>query len=230
MAVGSPGWASDGASESVRSNGAAAGQYTAPSTGVNTGPRFTLAMDRVDPAAPTPWALEAKQIGRETAGITSPAAALEFTNDTASRSTVRLLPSSISSYRPAASLQTSGSSDPSDGEESGTRDPWQFDVLPQASLTGGLLLTASVLWWATHGGGLLTAMMASVPMWRSFDPLPVLMSDGARGDGELPKVPDQDKEAAVPRGGDKASVASATLSGTSAAHERTMLEELAGKG
>ena len=49
-----------------------------------------------------------------------------------------------------------------------------FDVLAEPGVSGGLIVSASVLWWATRAGGLLAAMMASVPAWRSFDPLPIL--------------------------------------------------------
>ena len=49
-----------------------------------------------------------------------------------------------------------------------------FDVMGEVAVKGGLLLSASVLWWATRAGGLLAALMASVPAWRSFDPLPIL--------------------------------------------------------
>jgi hypothetical protein len=51
---------------------------------------------------------------------------------------------------------------------------FNFDILVQPSVAGGLLLSSLILWWATRAGGLLAAMMVSVPAWRSFDPLPIL--------------------------------------------------------
>jgi hypothetical protein len=59
-----------------------------------------------------------------------------------------------------------------------------FEMFANSATGAGLLLSASVLWWATRASGLLAAMMASVPAWRSFDPLPILAQrrGGAPGD------------------------------------------------
>ena len=68
-----------------------------------------------------------------------------------------------------------------------------FDLLTDPAVGGGLIVSASVLWWATRAGGLLAAMMASVPAWRSFDPLPILArtrpgrdAGAAAGDDDSP--------------------------------------------
>ena len=41
-------------------------------------------------------------------------------------------------------------------------------------VAGGVAFSATLLVWATRAGGLVAAMMASVPAWRSLDPLPIL--------------------------------------------------------
>jgi hypothetical protein len=51
---------------------------------------------------------------------------------------------------------------------------FNLDILSEPGVAGGLLVSSLVLWWATRAGGLLAAMMVSVPAWRSFDPLPIL--------------------------------------------------------
>lgn len=86
-------------------------------------------------------------------------------------------------------------------------------------VTGGLLLSASVLWWATRSGGLLAAMMASVPAWRSFDPLPILArSNAGSGSGS-----------AAAEAAESGWMADAPASGAAAASiARPMLEEMAG--
>jgi hypothetical protein len=61
------------------------------------------------------------------------------------------------------------------GQLGGTSErAFNFDILSEPGVAGGLLVSSVVLWWATRTGGLLAAMMVSVPAWRSFDPLPIL--------------------------------------------------------
>ena len=82
-----------------------------------------------------------------------------------------------------------------------------FDVLAEPGVSGGLIVSASVLWWATRAGGLLAAMMASVPAWRSFDPLPILArtQPGRRTDAAAVGIDDGDF--ASDDGGDAATAA-----------------------
>ena len=96
-------------------------------------------------------------------------------------------------------------------------------------MSGGLLLSASVLWWATRAGGLLAAMMASVPAWRSFDPLPILAR--ARS-ADRPGEPADNGEAGDESAGARA-FAAKTQAGAKGARalmprQRPMLEEMAG--
>ncbi|PLK49628.1 cadherin domain-containing protein [Uliginosibacterium sp. TH139] len=44
----------------------------------------------------------------------------------------------------------------------------------QAGQAAAAALTAGVVWWAGRATGLITALMASVPAWRTVDPLPIL--------------------------------------------------------
>jgi trimeric autotransporter adhesin len=77
-------------------------------------------------------------------------------------------------------------------------DPWRLDIATHPGFVSGALLSTGMLWWATRAGGMVAAMMASAPAWRSFDPLPILeRRRGARGvvQGDGPEV-DSDQEAA----------------------------------
>ena len=47
-----------------------------------------------------------------------------------------------------------------------------FELDPVAG--GGLLVSAGALLWLARAGGLLAALMTSLPAWRAFDPLPIL--------------------------------------------------------
>jgi len=44
----------------------------------------------------------------------------------------------------------------------------------------GLSLTAGFVTWAIRGGSLLSALMAGIPAWKGFDPLPVVAGAGKR--------------------------------------------------
>ena len=62
------------------------------------------------------------------------------------------------------------------------------EALATPVVAGGLAFSATLLLWATRAGGLVAAMMASMPAWRSLDPLPILeradkrdQDDGADG-------------------------------------------------
>ena len=60
------------------------------------------------------------------------------------------------------------------------------EALATPVVAGGLAFSATLLVWATRAGGLVAAMMASVPAWRSLDPLPIL---------ERTDKPDEDQAA-----------------------------------
>jgi hypothetical protein len=80
-----------------------------------------------------------------------------------------------------------GSGDALAGEDDGVVES-PLLALATPSVGGGLVLSASLLIWATRAGGLVAAMMASVPAWRSFDPLPILAR--VRDDKDDPPQPD----------------------------------------
>ena len=50
----------------------------------------------------------------------------------------------------------------------------RFEALATPSVAASLAFSATVLLWVTRAGGLMAAMVASVPAWRGFDPLPIL--------------------------------------------------------
>ena len=64
----------------------------------------------------------------------------------------------------------------------------QLEVNPQTVVTfaaGAGVLTVGYVFWMVRGGLLVASFVSSVPMWQSFDPLPILQySDGESGDGE----------------------------------------------
>jgi hypothetical protein len=54
-----------------------------------------------------------------------------------------------------------------------------------ATLKGtSLLLTAGFATWLLRGGSLLASLLSTMPLWRSFDPLPVLMAAKKREEKE----------------------------------------------
>ncbi len=69
-----------------------------------------------------------------------------------------------------------------------------LDVSPsQAGKMAATAISAGIVFWAGRSVGLLAALMASVPAWRTVDPLPILARDRRRsrrlGDELLPGVP-----------------------------------------
>ncbi len=58
-----------------------------------------------------------------------------------------------------------------------------FEALTDPLVGGGLAVSAGVLLWATRAGGLLAALMASLPAWRSFDPIPIVARQRDDRDG-----------------------------------------------
>ena len=63
-----------------------------------------------------------------------------------------------------------------------------LEFFASPAVASGLALSATLLFWVTRAGGLLVAMVASVPAWRGLDPLPILErsqdSDGERDDAQ----------------------------------------------
>jgi large repetitive protein len=70
-------------------------------------------------------------------------------------------------------------------------DELRVDVLSLPVQGGSVVMSAVVLWWITRAGGLLTALLATLPTWQNFDPLPILeATDGRDSDDES----EQDEE------------------------------------
>jgi hypothetical protein len=61
-------------------------------------------------------------------------------------------------------------------------DQLAVDLLSLPVQSGGVVVSAAVLWWITRAGGLLTALLTSLPSWQHFDPLPILTSTDGRED------------------------------------------------
>ena len=64
----------------------------------------------------------------------------------------------------------------------------------------GITLTAGFVAWLLRGGSLLASLMGSMPLWKGFDPLPVLAGAAAvhnrnkHRDGEDDEQNDEEKE------------------------------------
>lgn len=86
------------------------------------------------------------------------------------------------------------------------------DAIAASSVALTTSLSIGYVVWVTRGGVLLTSLLASMPAWRSIDPLPVLARVDARGrddDGEddslrglLQRAADRQADDAVPNGAD----------------------------
>jgi|CXWL01.1.fsa_nt_gi hypothetical protein len=76
------------------------------------------------------------------------------------------------------------------------------DTLVAATAAGvSVVLSAGYLVWVVRGGWLVASLMATMPAWRSFDPLPVLVRakedrerEGPRNDRRAPRREDQQIE------------------------------------
>ncbi|MGA2291081.1 hypothetical protein, partial [Bradyrhizobium sp.] len=47
-------------------------------------------------------------------------------------------------------------------------------------------LTAGIIGWLLRSGALLSALLSSMPLWRGFDPLPVVMRPQRRDQDDQP--------------------------------------------
>jgi VCBS repeat-containing protein len=74
-------------------------------------------------------------------------------------------------------------------------DQLAVDLLSLPAQSGGVVVSAAVLWWITRAGGLLTALLTSLPSWQHFDPLPVVAAtDGREDDDWGEAIEEDDKE------------------------------------
>jgi hypothetical protein len=74
-------------------------------------------------------------------------------------------------------------------------DQLAVDLLALPVQSGGVVVSAAVLWWITRAGGILTALLTSLPSWQHFDPLPILTStDGQPEDDWGDENEEDDKE------------------------------------
>jgi hypothetical protein len=60
------------------------------------------------------------------------------------------------------------------------------EILTIALAGTSLGLTVGVVGWLLRGGVLLSALLSSMPLWRGFDPLPVLMRPRRRDQEQTP--------------------------------------------
>jgi hypothetical protein len=61
----------------------------------------------------------------------------------------------------------------------------QRRLIVVVTTAGGVALTAGLVTWLLHSGSLLASLVSTLPAWRHFDPLPVVLgSDRERRDRE----------------------------------------------
>ncbi|HSD36510.1 MAG TPA: putative Ig domain-containing protein [Rhodocyclaceae bacterium] len=74
-----------------------------------------------------------------------------------------------------------------------------FDLSPsQAGKMAATAVSAGVVFWASRSVGLLAALMASVPAWRTVDPLPILARDRRRNGETDDLIPDESEADNLP--------------------------------
>jgi len=66
-----------------------------------------------------------------------------------------------------------------------------IELTLEAARIAGVALTIGAVWWALRAGGLLASLAASAPLWRNFDPLPILVDDDDDEDRDWGDLPDQ---------------------------------------
>jgi hypothetical protein len=71
-------------------------------------------------------------------------------------------------------------------------DQLAVDLLALPVQSGGVVISAAVLWWITRAGGLLTALLTSLPSWQHFDPLPILTSTDGRPEDDWGEENEED--------------------------------------
>jgi hypothetical protein len=89
------------------------------------------------------------------------------------------------------------------GERSSASQILSFDISP--ARTSAALLSAGFVWWSLRVAGLLASMLASTPVWRHLDPIPILATpkDDEDDDDEADSVTtshgEQDRDEAASR-------------------------------
>jgi VCBS repeat-containing protein len=53
-----------------------------------------------------------------------------------------------------------------------------------AAKSSGVVLTAGIVAWAMRGGALLSSLMSTIPLWKGYDPLPILAYKDDEDEGE----------------------------------------------
>jgi hypothetical protein len=61
--------------------------------------------------------------------------------------------------------------------------------------TSGIVLTAGIVAWVLRSGALLTSLMSTIPLWKGYDPLPILAykEDDEEKENVVEKEIDEDK-------------------------------------
>ncbi|HKX42975.1 MAG TPA: hypothetical protein VJO99_17590 [Burkholderiaceae bacterium] len=96
-------------------------------------------------------------------------------------------------HAPGASRDTQEGGSPHIAIPSGEQEDTDGSGLQAVILqTLGMALTVGSVWWALRITGLLGALMASLPVWRQIDLLPVLADD--EDEDDPPSDPDDDDD------------------------------------
>jgi hypothetical protein len=93
------------------------------------------------------------------------------------------------------SIGSRSSADPA-GDASPRAKHWHLEDLSiTPAQTTAALLSAGFVWWSLRVAGLVTSMLASSPVWRHLDPVPILVADpddDQDADGEASVPPDEE--------------------------------------
>jgi hypothetical protein len=85
-----------------------------------------------------------------------------------------------------------------DLDESAEEQDKKMQLSAEAAAGVGISLTAGFVSWALRAGAMASSFLASMPAWRQFDPMPVLMEDKGRKDKAVSdaeeELPDENGE------------------------------------
>jgi hypothetical protein len=64
-----------------------------------------------------------------------------------------------------------------------------MDLLAKSASGLALSLSAGIVTWALQSGSVLASMLSSVPLWKGFDPLPIIAKPKKSEDDESEDTP-----------------------------------------
>jgi hypothetical protein len=65
-----------------------------------------------------------------------------------------------------------------------TEEQSSIEYAIEAGRAASIALTVGAVWWALRAGGLMASAAVSAPLWRNFDPLPIIADDEDEGEDD----------------------------------------------